>query len=677
MIRILRIILLIAGVSGAYTTNGLSTPPRSIKTELDSMINSVGPPDVRALRRGPRQAEVDSLIQEVTQQIGMGNLKGAISHIDTIMEIDPHRPISAYDIQFVPLVAQAHMENGRFGEAARAFRAYFRSLSPQERALYEDISLVGTPDEVEVFNTLQGKELLFFLRGFWARRDMDLVAGINRRLMEHYRRVWVAQTQFSNYQIPWDRRGEIYIRYGEPYLRQGWGDPEYQRAMDPKVQAVRHRMATRLYGLAVMDGGGSAGFGLENMQSLLSVLSGSIKESGTFSDPIDPSLNLHGGIFQQVPSSMVLVKGPVYPLQNSGHGYTIVGAGGTAGVDWESWVYPYIDGGIEIVFTDESGRGNYDFAPIPTINIPGEYRKSRLWRTFNTEIRRNAPDQVVRGLKSKAPSIYIPGGITEPLLSFLAATDFRGGEDGTRVEVYFGVPAEEVSTQDKEWIGERTMVIYDSWWREIHRSFDRSKISALYGPDAEILDMVSIDLPPGDYAMAVKLMDFSSKRSQLFRGGLRVPRYGEDSLKVSGIEIARQIDPSVKEGKFVKHGLRVIPKPSLSFGRDQDVFVYFEVYNLQRNVHGITHYRVDYTLQRQRGKRGNRLLAGLKWLVRRNGKGEMTTVSHEGEGRDIQEVVHTALDMRNKKKGDYNLQVRLTDLNSGMTSERQTTFSVE
>ena len=67
---------------------------------------------------------------------------------------------------------------------------------------------------------------------------------------------------------------------------------------------------------------------------------------------------------------------------------------------------------------------------------------------------------------------------------------------------------------------------------------------------------------------------------------------------------------------------------------------------------------------------------GLKWLIRGNGKDEMTTVSHEGEGRDIQEVVHTALDMKEKKKGDYNLQVRLTDLNSGMTAERQTAFSV-
>ena len=605
MIRYLITILLIAGMSGTYTTNGLSTPQRSIKTELDSMMNSVGPPDVRALRRGPRQAEVDSLIQEVTQQIQMGDLKGAISHIDKIMEIDPHRPINGFDIQFVPLVAQAHMAKGRFTEAAKAFRTYLRSLSPQERALYEDISLVGSPEEVEVFNTLQGKELLYFLRGFWARRDMDLVAGINRRLMEHYRRVWVAQTQFSNYQIPWDRRGEIYIRYGEPYLRQGWGNPEYQRAMDPKVQAVRHRMATRLYGLAVMqfnhlDGVEGAPVS-ENMKMLLSVLSNSFKLSGTFFDPLDASLNLRGGYFQQVPSSMVLVKGPVYPLQDSGHGYTIVGAGGTAGVDWESWVYPYIDGGIEIVFTDESGRGNYDFAPIPTINIPPQYRKRRLWRRFNTEVRKIAPDQVVSGLKSKAPSIYIPDGITEPLLSFLAATDFRGGEDATRVEVYFGVPAEEVSTQDKEWIGERTIVIYDSWWREIHRSFDRPKISALPGSDAEILDLVSIELPPGDYAMAVKLMDISSKRSQLFRGGLQVPRYGGDSLRVSGIEIARQIDPSVEEGKFVKHGLRVIPKPSLSFGRDQDVFVYFEVYNLKQNVQGMTHYRVDYTLQRKGG----------------------------------------------------------------------------
>ena len=56
---------------------------------------------------------------------------------------------------------------------------------------------------------------------------------------------------------------------------------------------------------------------------------------------------------------------------------------------------------------------------------------------------------------------------------------------------------------------------------------------------------------------------------------------------MSGIEIARRIAPTTEEGKFVKHGLEVIPMPSFTFKRDQDVFLYFEVYNLTRDAQGM------------------------------------------------------------------------------------------
>ena len=218
------------------------------------------------------------------------------------------------------------------------------------------------------------------------------------------------------------------------------------------------------------------------------------------------------------------------------------------------------------------------------------------------------------------------------------------------------------------------MVVYDRTWREVHRSIDRSPLQTLPGLDEEILDVMAFNLPAGDYFMAVKVRDLKSKRTQVIRDSLRVEGYGGDSLRMSGIEMARRIEPTTEEGKFVKQGLQVIPMPSLTFKRDQDVFLYFEIYNLMRDAQGRTHYQVDYTTRRLEGGIGHLVLSGLGRLIGKRQKEDEVTVSYELGGEATQEVIHTALDLRKGKKGGHTLQVTVTDLNSGIGVSRQTSF---
>ena len=325
------------------------------------------------------------------------------------------------------MIGQAHLKKERLGPADAAFRAYLDRVNPQEREFYDDISLVGAPEEIEAFNAIKPEDAPEFLRQFWSRRDIDLISGVNRRRLEHYRRVWVARTQFSKGRTPWDRRGEIYIRYGAPYFRQRSWEGNFKKAMDRKVQAVRQRQATRLYG------------GMRtNPRRLLWFLRGySYDRADTL------------GVVSMV--DMGLYHGPVYPLQRIGQGYTILGLGGNTVVWWESWIYPHIEGGIEFVFTDEFRRYDYDFAPIPTIYTPVEAPSAM--RRIPTMVREGAPEQVFLALKSKARSLYLPEDLAEPLTSHVATVDFRGSRDSSRVEIYLEVPVEEITPTEQGWAG--------------------------------------------------------------------------------------------------------------------------------------------------------------------------------------------------------------------------------
>ncbi len=587
---------------------------------------------------------------------------GEDTGIGVLMSYLKKRP---HEIRLLPLIGQAHLKKGRLGPADAVFRAYLDRVSPHERAFYDDISLVGSQEEIEAFGAIKPEDAPEFLRQFWARRDIDLILGVNRRRLEHYRRVWVARTQFSKGRTPWDRRGEIYIRYGEPYFRQRSWEGNFQKAMDRKVQAVRQRQATRIYGAM-----------RTNIPDLLEFLSGNSLTINLDTTFARPNANRFIPGFKHFGKDMHLYRGPVYPLPALGPGYTILPAGGNTPVMWESWIYPYIKGGIEFVFTDEFNGYDYDFAPIPTVHTPLDVLKAHeaVFGRFRTRVREEASEQVFRALKSKARSLYLPEDLTEPLTSHVAAVDFRGDRDSSRVEIYLEVPVEEITPTEQGWPGERWVVVYDRTWREVHRSIDRSPLQTLPGFDEELLDVTAFNLPPGDYFMAMKVRDLKSKRTQVIRDSLRVEGYGGDSIRVSGIEIARRIEPTTEEGKFVKQGLEVIPMPSLTFKRNKDVFLYFEVYNLTRDAQGRTHYQVDYTTRKPEGGIGHLVMSGLGRLIGRRKKEDEVTVSYELGGEATQEIIHTALDLRKGKKGDHTFQVTVTDLNSGIGVSRQTSF---
>ncbi|MDA0748883.1 MAG: GWxTD domain-containing protein, partial [bacterium] len=122
-------------------------------------------------------------------------------------------------IQFLPLAAQVYAVQGNADRALALFLAYIEALPEDERRLYEDPSLVAFLKDLEAFHNTPESEREAFLEAFWRKLDLTQVSGGKARRVEHYRRVWYARTYFSEKVKPWDRRGEVYIRFGEPDYR--------------------------------------------------------------------------------------------------------------------------------------------------------------------------------------------------------------------------------------------------------------------------------------------------------------------------------------------------------------------------------------------------------------------------------------------------------------------------
>ena len=150
------------------------------------------------------------------------------------------------DVRGLPLFAQTLLHKKDYEGALEIFQRYIATLDPETQALYEDISLVGLKREARAYQSTTPQNKEAFLRSFWLRKDPFKTSGGAMRRTEHYRRVWHALTFFGKRKKTWDRRGDVYIRYGEPDYRSTSDLPNPKVPLP--VQRIQEMMAKQLYG---------------------------------------------------------------------------------------------------------------------------------------------------------------------------------------------------------------------------------------------------------------------------------------------------------------------------------------------------------------------------------------------------------------------------------------------
>jgi GWxTD domain-containing protein len=348
------------------------------------------------------------------------------------------------------------------------------------------------------------------------------------------------------------------------------------------------------------------------------------------------------------------------------------------GVRWEYWVYADLSGGVELTFTSQFSDGKYRYADIPSIGSLASIN----------ELLSMHGDNVVAEAAVDASSIYRPDFADLPVDFYYYPASFRGEAGNTRLEVYYGLPADDIArtgSEDGELIVfDRAVALHDSVWNEVHRVTD--KMVFRYPTEKQVADgafipgVMPVDLAPGDYWMSLQIRDRLSGKSQVYKQPITLGNYASrDTLQVSDVELAFHVSESDDaEGEFVKRGLKVIPMSSKSFQRDQNAFVYFEIYNLQRDEFGQTHYKVEYTVRSfTERSMPARILRGLGRVLRMVEGEQEVRVSFEQTGSEDEDIAYVELNIRESRPGGQMVSVKVTDLLSEMVAEKSIQFSVD
>ena len=260
---------------------------------------------------------------------------------------------------------EAYLNIGETGKAHALIAEELRTLSDEARERVEDISLVAGPEELAAYQRLAPEERAQFVRAFWQKRDPTPATPGNERLVEHYRRVVYVLQNFSKDGRKWDRRGDVYIRYGEPAHVSKRSDIRFET--DAEVVRVKERLIAALSPEAKQEI--IARIGRLRTSTRDVEIESDLGEVVSISDfeSIDFEMNPNRVFFARRTDDVnTYVRGkelfgrdrpgmserpmrgiPLYPVNGS--------------EPWEYWIYPDVGGGIEVVFTALTPKGDFDF----------------------------------------------------------------------------------------------------------------------------------------------------------------------------------------------------------------------------------------------------------------------------------------------------------------------------
>ncbi|OGG55509.1 MAG: hypothetical protein A3F84_29685 [Candidatus Handelsmanbacteria bacterium RIFCSPLOWO2_12_FULL_64_10] len=487
-------------------------------------------------------------------------------------------------VEVMPIVAQACVKQEKLDMALGFYQSYLSKIDPKERMLYEDIRLIASEEEAAEYARTPGAEQEAFLRRFWNGRDPDLSTPVNERLMEHCRRVWYSRQSFSGGRQPWDRRGEVYVRFGEPDFQTS--SRMLNTSQSLAVQRVKERMALDIYGTEAIG------------ETYL---------------------------------------GPVFPVRSLAQ-----------------------DKGLGFSAPDEH----------PEYYIGPETDQASRFARY-------APMRVAARAIAVSPDFYAPEYDVAPFNFYFDLADFRGRDGRSALEVYYGVPraaARYVPAEDvTRLVVERQAALIPTASDTVYRAAGELVYEAPGNQGSEgafVPDVVRLEVPAGTYRLEVRTRDRMTGRLGLYRKDIQVDAYGGKRLGVSDLELAWRVSEGQLRDKFSKGELRVIPMPTRTYRKGQNVFTYYEIYNLKPDGEGQTKYQVEYVIgQRERG-----ILSRLVGTFA--GKREEVTVGYEGRGFREMEAAYKEIDLKVFEPGRYYLKVVVTDLNSGETAAKEASFGV-
>lgn len=522
-----------------------------------------------------------------------------------------------------------------------------KDIEPLSRGMQETfagLQYVMNPYQIRQFLDLDGdKERIEWIDVFWKQHDPTPTTEANEMKNEHNIRVRLARQFYRSRKWPgWDKRGEVFIRYGPPdYRGKIWGEVTANRGVSPPREIWYYYGHNMLVAFE--------NFGLE----------------GEFIYAIDPL-----GSAENISSEFAEFL--VYDTQAS------------------------LTKKIPQQFLEYYETAPYE--PPPTFYDPGRLEKYLMARPREVADEIDAlidPDRVamlprdigavfekekVREIANnfeitltETPVSY-PFNFEHKELPFYFGVDqFRAGDRTNRVDINIEVPVlvETSGAGTFEETYHAEVVIWNAQYQEVLRKEKDIVVRSV--PDIEsfanlLPTQLPLSLKKGYYRMGVSVAGAKSQTSSSYRTSFECQPFG-NRFSISDIVFARRIVEVTTPSIFTRGALDVIPHPLRAYSRTFLIPLYFEIYNLTLDQNGVGSYTIEYkVIPHSNTKSG--------FWDRFRGSAPIVSSKFQSSCLSEHDTQHLSVNTENLRRGSYDLLITLTDDYTGAVTFSKGTFSL-
>lgn len=409
----------------------------------------------------------------------------------------------------------------------------------EARLLFEDFKYVLSEEEYEQYLTLNSVEVfLNFFTRMWDRRDPMPAASRNERLLEHYRRLVLAEKDYAHWGV-----------------RTWFNNPDQFKQLDfPGAMSLNREF---------------------NDRGLVYIRQGEPDER------------------------VITVTGPIesWRYLSEGMEFHFGFAEGGTGSNWR--LIPFLTDCRAL--DDRKHWGKYYIKMAPRVSPDGPCASPANTFDVIQGEREMADDSrrmVMQGLTTDRHTWV---ETMEPFEFPYVAAAFRGGEGRTDLDIYYAVPIGQLSEGmlGDSLTVEVGIALHDTTWRSEVNEASLLHLATTQDVTTAFHERMQLSVPPDSYHVALHSMLPDSPKLGGYQFEKRIPDFSEPRLLMSDVLLAYSVEETELEPTS-RFDLKLEVNAFQRFTVDEPVHVYFEVYHLTLNPDDRAQYTVEYRMMPQK-----------------------------------------------------------------------------
>lgn len=327
----------------------------------------------------------------------------------------------------------------------------------------------------------------------------------------------------------------------------------------------------------------------------------------------------------------------------------------------ETWYY----NGFEFVFEDAFLNREYQFKWGMAANDDYKDRYQRMIKTV--------------------PQVYRSPYVDRTFEVAALTRQFMGKNCETILYFYSGIPQkindEVPSSSQDPWLLplQKGLFLFDSNWRQLSKSVSEKNFYVNTAHTFEsnyFIDTDSLQVSSGDYQVAIEYLNKASRQLGQWVNSLYVRDFTVDNLEMSDLILADDIRLKTNISNINRSKVSISPNFTYSFKTGQDLYLYYEIYNLILDQNQLSDYTVSYKISKLKEKQKG--LSKVFDLFKRDQPDKtIVETSYNYQGNRSRENNYRILQLKDYEPGNYELYVKVEDHNGAKKQSQHISFMIK